>query len=414
MSFFIAFFTTIVRYYDYALFGFAASILSKNFLPHANNNDYKQILSFFAIFSLAVITKPIGAYIFGTIADKKGVISSIKISSIIGTISTIAIGLMPNFEYIGGCSVILLFVFRTLFLISMGAETDTIRIYITRKISDKYKNLGNGLISFCNQIGVFIAAIFLYYISTKMKETNITYLWRINFIIGGIAGICLIILRHYFSEIKPYFKKNNKNILILINQNREKFIPAMIISGCSGGIYNFFLIFLLNFSAKIINITELVIAYKTNIFLIAICGIFCPISGFIADKVIYNNFYKKSQIFSAITLSIIINIVFLYLISILILDYKILTIYIFFMILLLPFYLIPLQIIIQSLFDIEIKARMCSISHAAGSMLFSATVPFFSMCMWQYYDLKAVIIVPIILLTLILCSASYLNIRKYF
>ncbi|EOB09740.1 Proline/betaine transporter [Rickettsia prowazekii str. GvF12] len=43
-AFLVAFFTTIIRYYDYALFGLSASILAQNFLPSIEQD--KQLLVF--------------------------------------------------------------------------------------------------------------------------------------------------------------------------------------------------------------------------------------------------------------------------------------------------------------------------------------------------------------------------------
>jgi MFS transporter, MHS family, proline/betaine transporter len=41
----IAFFATAIRYYDYALFGLSASVISSHFMPEGTNSD--KLLNFF-------------------------------------------------------------------------------------------------------------------------------------------------------------------------------------------------------------------------------------------------------------------------------------------------------------------------------------------------------------------------------
>lgn len=398
-AFLIAFFTTIVRYYDYALFGLSAAALSKNFLPLGSND--RQILLFFAIFSIAVIARPIGSIIFGFISDKYGRVVSVKISVFLATISTILIGLTPNFDKIGMYATIILIFCRMTFLMSLAGESDAIKIYVVEKVGMRHKNYTYGIVSFCTQVGALLAAT-IYHFSTKFEQMS--HLWRVNFIIGGIFGLFIISLRHYFRESEEFLKskKDHKSIYYnffdlgkIIKSSFGRFIIAILISGCIGGIYHFLIIFWGVFAAKSALLMNSNQAQIINIVLITIYAIMSVFSGFLADRI-----YPKKQIVTSLSLSLLVIIIVQFL-----LYKEIFVIYFpIILIALAPFYVVPLQVIVQSLFITNIRARMCSISHSLGGMIFSSTTPFFCMLLWQYFNSIFLVLGFFLILLLILFS----------
>ncbi|CAN0604451.1 unnamed protein product, partial [Ectocarpus sp. 12 AP-2014] len=150
-SYIIAILATIVRYYDYALFGLSASVVSKTFMPGTDDSD--QMLLFFAVFSLAVIARPLGSVVYGKIGDKAGRIVSMKLSTIIAAISTGVIALIPSFASWGALSVVLLTLCRMMFLMSLAGEIDAIKIFVAEKIGKKRRNFAIGIVAFSSQLG---------------------------------------------------------------------------------------------------------------------------------------------------------------------------------------------------------------------------------------------------------------------
>ncbi len=398
-TFLIAFFATIVRYYDYALFGLSASILSNNFLPIRSND--RQMLLFFALFSIAVTARPIGSIIFGFISDKYGRVVSVKISVFLATISTIIIGLSPNFDKIGIYATIILTLCRTIFMMSLAGEGDAIKIYVAEQVGLTYKNYAHGIVSFCSQVGVLLAAI-IYHFSTKFEHTP--YLWRVNFIIGGIFGLFIISLRHFFHEsdeflrLRKDFNPTDYNFFDLgkiVKDVFSRFIIAILISGCIGGIYHFLIIFWGIFTTRSVSIMNNNQAQIINIILITIFAIMSWFSGFLADL-----FYPKKQIIISLLLSLLTIIIAQFILC----KVRLVIYFPIILIGLAPFYTVPLQIIVQSLFVTSIKGRMFSLSHSLGGMIFSSTTPFFCMLLWQYSNSIHLVLGFFLLLLLILFS----------
>ena len=375
-AFFIAFFATIVRYYDYALFGLSASILAKEFMP--SESPEEQLLKFFFVFSIAVIFRPLGSIIFGTIGDKYGRGPSIKISSITGTISMGLICFLPSFGKIGIIASCILLICRILFIMSLAGETDAIKIYVREKVAKKNRNLANGIISSCSQIGALLAACSFYYASECQQSEKAIDLWRINFVLGSIFGWIVIYCRRFFVESEEFLlaKKQNKSmpqtsLFELIRLNKAQFFFSMIINGICGGIYHFLIIFWGAFSFKVLRIIDQNQLSVSNIYLISIYGICSLLSGYLADK--FDNY--KQIIFSIfVSLFILSLMVFFWL------DYRF---YAKLLVGLTPFFVVPLQVTLQSVFSTIARMRLYSLSHSLGAMIFSSSTPLICSLLWK-------------------------------
>ncbi|MCC8406454.1 MAG: MFS transporter [Rickettsia endosymbiont of Sceptobius lativentris] len=406
-AFLVAFFTTIIRYYDYALFGLSAIILAQNFLPNIEQD--KQLLVFFAILSVAVIVRPLGSLIFGFIGDKYGRTKSIKISMFMSSISTGLIAIAPSFEMIGIFATVILTLCRMFFLASLAGEVDGIKIYVAEKTGDNRKNLNIGIVSCCSQIGALLAAIAYYYAS----NSSIWYLWRLNFFIGAIFGLFAILMRNFFKESSEFLYYKNKpssksTIRQIIKDNKSSFIIALLINGAIGGVYHFLVIFLGVFLTKIAFVNHPEIRFM-NIALTTTYGISAVFAGLLADKI-----NPLRQITWALFVSIIAAL------GMQIMLYKQIFNILCPVILigLAAFYAVPLQIIVQSLFKTNIKMRLYSLSHSFGGIILSSTTPFFSMLLWQNFKslsltLSFFIFLLIILMSTVLVLRRMLSLHGY-
>ncbi len=375
-SYLIAFFATIIRYYDYALFGLSASIISDKFMPDGSSSD--KLLSFFMVFSISVAARPIGSIIFGHISDKIGRVASVKITTIISAIAVMIIAVLPSYELIGFAATIVLTLCRMVYIMSLAGETDAIKIYIAEKIGHKFRHLASSLVSFSAQFGVLIAASMHNF---TLSFGDISWLWRVNFIIGAVLGLIVFSLRKglkesaYYIENRQHKIQFNSSLMKILSQNKLKFFLAVIVSGGLGASYNFLIIFLGTFSADIIGIISRQDAARNNMILITVYGFSCLISGVLADRV---SIYK--QIFISLLLGLCLVVVMQYLSNDNIFSLPVHILLVFFV----PIYMIPIQIKLQSIFPVDIRVRMCSLAHSLGSMILSSTMPFFCMLLWKY------------------------------
>ncbi len=390
-SYLIAFLSILSRYYDYSLFGLSAGIISNTLMPYINKTD--QLLSFFFIFSLSVCSKPIGSIIFGYIGDKIGRVIVIRFTTILGVFTSSAIAFIPSYNEIGIWAVILLTLCRILFLISFSAEVDAIKIYVSEKVNDKYRNLVNCITVFFTQIGVLLAAFMYHFTSCyNNKFIGVSFYWRINFIFGGILGVIVMFLQLstikkiaifeesslFLSSKNKVFKKNN--LLSIIKNNYLQVSIAILCYGFLGGIYHFLIIFFNNFLENVLMLELINKSSYINLILIGFYSCSCLSAGLLFNK--YQS-KKDKIIIITLLLSIILTIFIPYIL------YNKLYIFILQILLvsLCPFYSIITQIQIQRLFSTNYRMRLFSLSHSLGSMILSSTTPLCCMLLWKYTKL---------------------------
>lgn len=377
MSYVIAFLATIFRYYDYALFGLSASHIAKHLMPPGPSED--KLLKFFMVFSLAVLARPMGSLIFGHIADKVGRTASFKITNLIGIISVLFISLLPDYQYLGIWSIVILGLARMLFLMSLAAEVDNIKVYIMEKTRGKFKHFASALVSISGQMGALLAA-FMYQFSLSLSE--ISWLWRVNFFIGAVFGLMIFFCRNFLTESSYYLEAKSAqhqfddNILKIIAKEWKKFLSALILSGGIGASYNFLIIFLGSFLASINETITLEMVAKNNVFLIMTYAVGCFFSGVIADRIYKTSVQAVSALLLTILLLPVIGIMFKFQSEI----FYVQLIAVF----LVPFYAIPIQVKLQNSFEPTLRVSLYSLSHSVGSMIFSATMPAFCMLIWWY------------------------------
>jgi MFS family permease len=406
-SYIVAILATIVRYYDYALFGLSASVISRTFMSGANDSD--QMLLFFAVFSLAVIARPLGSILFGKIGDRVSRIASVKIATIIAAISTSLIAFIPSFDSWGWFSIILITLCRMMFLMSLAGEIDAIKIFVAEKIGKKRRNFAIGVVSFSSQLGVILASI-MYHLALNVE--SLEWAWRFNFVLGGILGLVVIILRGNLRESQAFLNSKSRasaeagsSVTTIIAKNKMKFFLSMVVNGMLGGGYHFLITFLGTFAANIADIVEPGQASSSNVILIMLYGSSCLLSGYLADKI---------DVMKQISVAIIICIACVIIMELAISKgefsfafHKVLAFVV-------PFYSIPCAIKVQSLFSTGIRMRMYSLSHSIGSMLFSSTTPFVCMLLWQGTGLFSFVLAYFLLqLIVLLFAVIYLAKKEY-
>ena len=103
---------TLVEYYDYALYGFTAVLISQLYFPAVDPTA--SLLKTYVVFALGSIAKPIGSLIFGWIGDHMGRKIALQWSILGIFIPTTLIGLLPTYEEWGISATIILIFCRKL------------------------------------------------------------------------------------------------------------------------------------------------------------------------------------------------------------------------------------------------------------------------------------------------------------
>ena len=150
-----------------------------------------------SVYGLGIIIRPVGAYIFGNIADVYGRRDAMVYALVLMGVATLAIGLTPTYDSIGVIAPVLLIVFRLLQGISFGAEFGTASTWVVEQAArSKYRAFWGAWVGFAIPIGLLLGFGSVIFVKSLMTPEDFTaWGWRIFFFVGFLVAIVGLIIR---------------------------------------------------------------------------------------------------------------------------------------------------------------------------------------------------------------------------
>lgn len=192
-----------LEWYDFALYGYYASIISHLFFPVGNN--FISLIKTFGVFAAGFLMRPLGAIIFGHFGDRVGRKKMLAASVILMALSTTAMGLLPTHAQIGVWAGILLTVCRLLQGLSGGGEYPGSVVYLVEHAPAQHRGLFGSLSLLGSGIGFLLASMVgaltsSFAVGTAYAETA----WRFPFLLGIILGAVGLYLRLCMPETPEF------------------------------------------------------------------------------------------------------------------------------------------------------------------------------------------------------------------
>ncbi|MEJ2471679.1 MAG: MFS transporter [Desulfuromonadales bacterium] len=110
----------VVEWYDFALYGYMAGILSGLFFP--GQDSTAALIATYGVFAAGFLMRPIGSAVFGWLGDTIGRSQTMLISVIMMAMPTILLGCLPTYDSIGIWAAVLLVLIRLVQGLSVGGE----------------------------------------------------------------------------------------------------------------------------------------------------------------------------------------------------------------------------------------------------------------------------------------------------
>lgn len=215
--------------FDNTLYGFYAVLLAPIFFPSTSSNI--NLLASYGAFAAGFLARPLGAFVFGIIGDKRGRRLPLLWSMLLVGFPTIAIGLTPSYDAIGFWAPCILIVCRLMQGFCMGAEYTGINLYITENNSQKIGAQTGNLIASGVYGAVLATALGAFFVMAIMPK----WAWRIPFVLGGICSLGIYFIRKSIQETVDFKKSKSRNEIIefpwkylLLNYKKAIFVSIII------------------------------------------------------------------------------------------------------------------------------------------------------------------------------------------
>lgn len=277
-----------LEWYDYALYGLFAALISKHFFPESDATV--NLIKTYGIFAAGFLMRPLGAVFFGYFGDKYGRKNALALSILMMAIPTACIGLLPTYEQIGVWAPICLIIIRLMQGIAIGGEFGGSIVYLVEHAGDKHRNLIGSTSIISMLIGVLLGSFLSALLSQMLSPEDFDkWGWRVPFLLGLVFGLIGLYIRTHLGEspafldaketghlsdkpVKDTFKQNKMELMLAIGAYFAVTIPFYIQS-----------VFMNSFMTKFIGFS-VSDAFLINTISLFVMMVATPISAIMCDK----------------------------------------------------------------------------------------------------------------------------------
>jgi len=200
----IAAFSTVVEWYDFTLYLYFATVLSRVFFGPGE----ASLLAALGGFAIAYLMRPLGAIFFGHIGDSKGRRHMMLLSVAVMTAAMFATALLPTFSQIGPAAGALLILLRCVMGFSVGGEYTGVVAYLLEGAPVHRRGLIASSASAASEVGALLAVGVSAATVASMSEADLAnWGWRIPFLVGAALAGSVWVARSMMEESPEFHRQ---------------------------------------------------------------------------------------------------------------------------------------------------------------------------------------------------------------
>lgn len=199
-----------VEWFDWYVYASFAIYFSAAFFPAGNQTA--ELLATAGVFAIGFFMRPLGSFVMGRFADRKGRRAALTLSVIIMAGGSLVIALTPTYAQIGIWSPVILVLTRLIQGLSLGGEYGTSATYMSEMASPSRRGFYSSF-QYVTLIGGQLLALLVQIILQNIFTNTQLYAfgWRIPFAIGALGALVVLWLRLSMEESDQFNSTNKKN-----------------------------------------------------------------------------------------------------------------------------------------------------------------------------------------------------------
>jgi len=183
---------TTIEWYDFFIYGTAAAVVfAPQFFPQVS--DLAGRLAAFATFAIGFIARPLGGVAMGHYGDRIGRKSMLVWSLLLMGVSTLGIGLLPNYSQLGVWAPVLLVACRFVQGFALGGEWGGAVLMSVEHAPQMRRGLFGSFVALGLPAGIVLSNLVFLIISTAVSPAAFAeWAWRIPFLASaGLVAVGL-------------------------------------------------------------------------------------------------------------------------------------------------------------------------------------------------------------------------------
>jgi MHS family alpha-ketoglutarate permease-like MFS transporter len=228
----------LIEWFDFYVYSATSIYFAASFFP--SGDQVSQLLGAAIIFAVGFFMRPLGGWIFGRMADRKGRRYSMLLSIGLMCIGSFLVAILPTYAQIGVAAPILLTLCRMLQGLSVGAQYGTGATYLSEVGSKGHRGLLCSL-QYVTLIGGQLLALAVLGVLQLLLTTEemMAWGWRIPFAIGGLGGVVLLLMRSVIKETATRESMKNKDAgsIKVMWAGHKRAVILILLFTCGGSLY---------------------------------------------------------------------------------------------------------------------------------------------------------------------------------
>jgi len=276
----------LVEWYDFYVYSFTALYFAPAFFPSGDRTT--QLLNAAGIFAAGFLVRPLGGWLFGTLADRRGRRFAMMASVLLMCAGSLAVALLPTHASIGIAAPMLLTVARLAQGLSVGGEYGTAATYMSEVALPGHRGFFASF-QYVTLIGGQLLAVLVLVVLEALLTTEEmrAWGWRIPFVIGALAAVVALFLRRSLHETQSAEKAHRPeagSLLALIRQHPR---PVLLVMGLTAGGSLSFYVFTTYMQKYLVNTAGMPVRTVSATMAVVLLVFMClqPVFGAISDHV---------------------------------------------------------------------------------------------------------------------------------
>lgn len=193
----------LVEWYDWYVYSAFTLYFAPSFFP--SDDPTAQLLSAAAIFAVGFVMRPVGAWIMGIYADRKGRKAGLTFSVTLMCAGSLLIAVTPGYDRIGIAAPIILLIARLLQGLSVGGEYGASATYLSEMAGKANRGFFSSFQYVTLISGQLIALCVLLGLQAVLTPKDLeTWGWRIPFAAGGVLAVAVYYIRRGLAETESF------------------------------------------------------------------------------------------------------------------------------------------------------------------------------------------------------------------
>ncbi|MER5538231.1 MFS transporter [Streptomyces mirabilis] len=275
-----------VEWFDWFVYASFATYFAGAFFP--DDNPTAQLMNTAGIFAVGFFMRPVGGWLLGRIADRRGRKTALTLTVTLMSLSALLIAFAPTYAVAGYGGAVVLLVARLLQGLSVGGEYAASATYLTEASAPERRGFASSFQYVSMTAGQILGLGLQIILQRTLSDDALhSWGWRIPFIVGALGAAVVFYLRRTMLETEVYEEaasgEERGTMRALWQHRREAFLVIALTMGGTVAYYTYttYLTKYLSNSAGLSKETATLVSFTALI----VFACLQPLAGRLSDRV---------------------------------------------------------------------------------------------------------------------------------